>query len=247
MNVENVINDLVGYKNLKIIQCNDYFSFSLDSVLLPNFIEIKKEYKNIMDLGCGNAPIPLILSTKTEEKIIGIEIQKEIYDLALETVKINKLENRIEIRNLDIKDLLKHYKSESFDLIFSNPPYFKKNENSILNENLVKTNARHETLITLENIIMIASKLLRNKGSFCLIHRTERIVEIVSLMKSYGLEPKKIRFVYPKINKESNLALIEARKNSNSGVKILNPLIVHDEKGNYTKEVLEMFEIKEEK
>lgn len=242
MNVENVINDLVGYKNLKIIQCNDYFNFSLDSVLLPNFIEIKKEYKNIMDLGCGNAPIPLILSTKTKEKIIGIEIQKEIYDLAIETIKINKLENRIEIKNLDIKDLLKYYKSESFDLIFSNPPYFKKNENSILNENLVKTNARHETLIKLEDIIMVASRLLKNKGSFCLIHRSERIVEIVSLMKNYGLEPKKIRFVYPKIDRESNLVLIESRKNSNSGVKVLKPLIVHDDVGNYSKEVLKIFE-----
>lgn len=243
--VENVINDLVGYKGLKIVQCNDYFNFSLDSVILPNFIDIKKEYKNIMDMGTGNLPIPLILSTKTKEKIIGIEIQKEIYDLAVETLKINDLNSQIEVKNLDIKDLLNHFKRESFDLIFCNPPYFKKEENSILNENEVKRIARHEILITLEDIISTASALLENKGSFALVHRSQRLTEILFLLKKYKLEPKRIRFVYPKVNEESNLVLIEARKNVNSGCKVLSPLIVHDENGKYTSEVLKMFEREE--
>lgn len=243
--MENVINDLVGYKGLKIVQCNDYFNFSLDSVILPNFIDIKKEYKNIMDMGTGNLPIPLILSTKTKEKIIGIEIQKEIYDLAVETLKINDLNSQIEVKNLDIKDLLNHFKRESFDLIFCNPPYFKKEENSILNENEVKRIARHEILITLEDIISTASALLENKGSFALVHRSQRLTEILFLLKKYKLEPKRIRFVYPKVNEESNLVLIEARKNVNSGCKVLSPLIVHDENGKYTSEVLKMFEREE--
>ena len=239
--MEKVINDLVGYENLKIVQINDYFNFSLDSVLLANFVNLNNKIKNIIDLGTGNAPIPLILSTKTNEKIIGIEIQKEIYDLAVESVKLNNLNNQIEILNIDIKNLLSIYEHESFDLVLSNPPYFKKLETSILNENTVKSNARHEILINLEEIISISSKLLKNKGTLALVHRSERISEIIELLKKYRLEPKRIRFVYPKQNTDSNLVLIEARKNSNIGVKILSPLIVHDKYSNYTNEVLKMF------
>ena len=199
--MEKVINDLVGYENLKIVQVNEYFNFSLDSVLLANFVNLNNKITNILDLGTGNAPIPLILSTKTKEKIIGVEIQKEIYDLAIESVKINNLENQIEILNIDIKDLLSYYKHESFDLILSNPPYFKKLDTSILNENVIKTNARHETLINLEDLIAIASKLLINKGTFALVHRTERLAEIIEILKKYKLEPKKIRFIFPKFKK----------------------------------------------
>ena len=239
--MEKVINDLVGYDGLKIVQVNEYFNFSLDSVLLANFVDINNKIKNIIDLGTGNAPIPLILSTKTKEKIIGVEIQKEVYNLAIESVKINGLENQIEILNVDIKDLLSYYKHESFDLILSNPPYFKKKDTSILNDNNIKTNARHETLINVEEIISISSKLLVNKGILALVHRTERLAEIIELLRKYNLEPKKIRFIFPKRNSESNLFLIEARKNTNSGVKVLSPLIVHDDNSNYTKEVLKMF------
>lgn len=239
--MEKVINDLVGYDNLKIIQVNEYFNFSLDSVLIANFVNLNDKINKILDLGTGNAPIPLILSTKTNKKIIGVELQKEIYNLAVESVKINKLENQIEILNVDIKELLSHFKVESFDLILSNPPYFKKINTSILNDNEVKTNARHETLINLEDIISISSKLLVNKGIFALVHRTERLAEIIETLKKYHLEPKKIRFVFPKEGSESNLVLIEAKKNSNPGVKVLAPLIVHDENSNYTKEVLKMF------
>lgn len=241
-NVEKVINDLVGYENLKIVQCNDYFNFSLDSVLLPNFINIKKEYKNIIDLGSGNAPIPLILSTKTKASIIGIEVQKEIYDLAIESVKLNKLDSQIQIRNIDIKEVLSQYDSEYFDVVLTNPPYFKKTDTSILNDNIIKTNARHETLINLEEIIEISSKLLKNKGVFAIIHRTERMGEILELLPNHKLEAKRMRFIYPKSDSESNLVLIEARKNVNKGLKVLKPLIVHDKKGNYTKEILKMFE-----
>ena len=238
--MEKVINDLVGYDGLKIVQVNEYFNFSLDSVLLASFIQLKKDDK-IIDLGTGNAPIPLILSTKTNEEIIGIEVQKEIYDLAVESVKLNKLESQIKIKNLDIKNLLSEYNSESFNIVISNPPYFKKTEESVLNENNVKAIARHEILINLEEIIMIASKLLKNRGSFYLVHRTDRLAEIIEVLKKNKLEPKRIRFIFPKKNSESNLFLLEARKNSNIGLKVLSPLIVHDENLNYTEEVLKMF------
>jgi 16S rRNA G966 N2-methylase RsmD len=122
-NVENVVNDLVGYKNLKIVQCNKYFNFSLDSVLLPNFVTIKEGTKKIIDFGCGNCPIPLILTTRTNAEIYGIEIQKEIYNLAQETIKINNLESRITLINDDIKNTNKLFDAGIFDVVLSNPPY----------------------------------------------------------------------------------------------------------------------------
>lgn len=239
--VESVINDLVGYKNLKIVQCNEYFNFSLDSILLPNFVSIKKETKNIVDFGCGNAPIPLILSTRTKAKIFGVEIQKEIYTLGLKTVKLNKLEKQITLYNEDIKNSEKIFGNETIDIVLSNPPYFKVTEKSNLNQNIVKTNARHETLITLEDIIKISQKILINKGILSLVHRTERLVEILDLMKKHNLEPKRIQFVFPKKDLESNLVLIEAVKNANPGLKVLKPFIIHTKNNTYTKEVLKYF------
>ena len=129
-----VLNDLVGYKNLKIFQNTEWFSFSLDSVLLPNFVTLNKNIETIMDLGCGNAPIPLILSTKTNAQIIGVEIQKDSYDLAKKTVCYNYLEDRIKLLNIDMKELKNIYSSDSIDVITCNPPYFKYLESSNLNE-----------------------------------------------------------------------------------------------------------------
>lgn len=241
-NVENVvINDLVNYKNLKIIQCKEYFNFSLDSVILPNFVTIKPDIKKIIDFGCGNCPIPLILSTRTNAKIYGIEIQKEIFDLAEKTIKLNKLEDQIFLVNEDIKNVSNILEKSSFDLVISNPPYFKVYENSKLNENDIKTNARHEILINLEEIIKNAKKMLKTSGLFALIHRTDRLIEIINLLKKYNLEPKKIQFIFPKRNSDSNMVLIESVNDGNPGIKILKPLIIHNNKGKYTKEVLKYF------
>ena len=175
MNSNVVINDLVGFKNLKIIQNKEYFNFSLDSVLLPNFIHFNKSINMIMDICTGNAPIPLIMSTKTNSKIIGVEIQDEIYDLAKKTVELNHLENQIQLIHDDANNLIDYYESDTFDIITCNPPYFRVNEKSLRNDNEVKCNARHETLINLEQIIKIARKLLKNKGALYIVHRTERL------------------------------------------------------------------------
>ena len=134
-----IINRLLNYKDLKIIQNTEWFAFSLDSVLLANFVSINKSTKNIVDFCTGNAPIPLILSTKTNAKIIGVEIQKEIFDLANRSIKINKLNDRIELLNLNVKDLPKKYETDTFDIITCNPPYFKINDKSNLNMNETKT------------------------------------------------------------------------------------------------------------
>lgn len=235
------INDLVYFKNIKIVQNKDYFNFSLDSILLPNFVEITRKTKKILDMCTGNAPIPLILSTKTDAKIYGIELQKEVYDLAKETIKINNLDNQIELINDNIKNLKKIFDTETFDIITCNPPYFKKKDDSIINENKVKSIARHEIEMELEDVMIISKALLKNEGSLVLVHRTDRLIEIIELMKKHNIEPKRMRLIYPKVNMESNLVLIEGRKNGKEGLKILSPLYIHNDDSSYTSEVLEMF------
>lgn len=237
-----VLNDLVGYKNLKIYQNTEWFSFSLDSVLLPNFVTLNKNIDTIIDLGCGNAPIPLILSTKTDAKIIGVEVQKDSYDLAKKSIFYNHLEDRIELLNIDMKELRHIYPSDSIDVITCNPPYFKYLETSNLNEDEHKVIARHEKMITLEEIISLSKFLLKNNGVLAIVHRTDRLIEIISLFQKYGIEVKKLRFVYPKINTESNMVLIEGRKNGKVGLKLFSPLYAHNEDGSYTEEILKMFE-----
>lgn len=236
-----VLNDLVGYDNLKIFQNTDWFSFSLDSVLLANFVTINKNISSILDLGCGNAPIPLILSTKTNVNIVGVEIQNDCYELARKSVLYNKLEDRISLLNMDMKELKKKYNSDTFDVITCNPPYFKYLETSNLNDDIHKIIARHEKEISLEEVISIAKYLLKNNGVFAVVHRTDRLIEIINLFQKYYLEVKKIRFVYPKTNSESNIVLVEGRKNGKTGLKLLPPLYVHNDDGSYTEDVLAMF------
>ena len=237
-----VLNDLVGYKNMKIYQNTDWFSFSLDSVLLPNFVTLRKNVKNIIDLGTGNAPIPLILTTRTDAKITAVEIQKDVYELAKKTVELNKLDDRIELLNMDILDLKNIYESDSFDVVVSNPPYFKLNESSNVNDDIHKIIARHEKCLNLEQLVYMAKYLLKNNGVFAMVHRTDRLIEIINVLSKNNLQVKKIRFIYPKENTESNMVLVEATKNGNVGLKLLPPLYVHDEDGNYTEEVLKYFE-----
>lgn len=235
------INYLLGYDDLKIVQDNNSFCFSLDSVLLPNFVTINKSYKNILDIGCGNAPIPLILTKRTSAKIIGVEIQKNIYDLAKETVKINNLENQIDIINDDINEFYLNYETDSFDVITCNPPYFKLTEQSNINDSENKTIARHEKTLTLDQIFKVSKKLLKNNGIIAIVNRPERLIEIIDSMKKNNIEPKKIQLVYPKKGKEANILLIEGAKNGKPGIKILPPLLAHEENGNYTKEIKKYF------
>ena len=238
---EKVINDLVYYDNLKIVQNKNYFNFSLDSVLLPNFVFLGQNTKMILDLCTGNAPVLLILSTKTNAKIYGVEIQKDIYDMAVESVKINNLENRIELINDDAKNIINRFETDTFDVITCNPPYFKCSDTSLKNANDVKSIARHEIMIELEDVIKIAKKLLKNGGSLCMVHRTDRLIEIIETMRKHNIEPKRLQFIYPKKDIESNLILIDGKKNGNVGLKVLAPLYVHNDDGSYTDEVLKIF------
>lgn len=235
-------NYLLGYKNLYIYQNPSMFSFSLDSVLLPNFITIPSNAKSILDIGTGNAPIPLILSTKTSSSITGIEIQPDVYSLAKKSVEENHLEKQIDIVCADVNEWYKNVESETFDIITCNPPFFKMKETSNVNNSDYKTIARHEVCLNLEQLLTISRKLLKNNGVLGIVHRPERLVDIVDAMRKNNIEPKKIRFVYPKFGEEANVLLIEGKKNGKPGIKILPPLYVHYEDGKYTSEVLKYFE-----
>lgn len=235
------INYLLGYNDLKIVQDNECFCFSLDSVLLPNFVTINKKYKRILDIGCGNAPIPLILTKRTSAKITGVEIQKNIYNIAKKTIEINKLENQIEIINDDINNYYLNQETDIYDAITCNPPYFKLNENSNTNDSDFKTIARHEKTLTLEQIFKISRKLLKNNGVIAIVNRPERLVEIIDNMKKNNIEPKRIQFVYPKKDKDANILLIEGAKNGKPGIKILPPIYAHDINGNYTRQIKKYF------
>ena len=233
-----VKNYLLGYKNMYIMQDTEMFNFSLDSVLLANFVTINKSDKSILDIGTGNAPIPLILTNRTNAKITGVEIQKESYELALESVEINKLENQIEIINDDINNFYKNCESDSFDIITCNPPFFK---NVITNDSNYKLLARHEKTLNLEQILIIAKKLLKNNGVIALVNRPERMIDIITEIKNNNIEPKKIQLVYPFKGKNANILLIEGSKNGKPGLKILPPLFAHNNDGSYTEEIKKFF------
>lgn len=235
------INDLLNINNLKIYQNDDWFKFSLESVLLPNFVTINPRCKKILDLCTGNAPIPLILSTKTKASIVGVEIQKDVYDLAKKSVEINKLSNQITIINENLENLNKYYNSDYFDVITVNPPYFPNIEKSIKNIDIHKTIARHEVYTNLENIIKTSLYLLKNGGYLALVHQTNRFIEVINTLQKYNFSINKIQLIYPKENEESNLFMIEAIKNGHSGVKFLKPMYIHNSDGSYKEEINKIF------
>lgn len=238
---ENERIDDLEYKNLKIIQKKDGFCFGIDSILLSDFSKNIKENSKVLDLGTGTGIIATLLCGKTKlKKIIGIEIQKEIADMAKRSIKLNKLENRFEIINENIINLEKIFEKNSIDAIVTNPPYKKKNS-GIINENEKKLISRHEITATLEDFIKISQKLLKNNGEFYMVHRPERLVDIFEIMRKYKIEPKIIRFVHSNINKESKLVLIKGVKNAKPFLKIEKNLYIYNENGNYSDEILKIY------
>ncbi len=236
-----VRNSLLDFKNKIIYQDTDYFSMSLDSLLLANFVTVNLRDKVIVDFCTGNAPILMLLTYKSKAKLFGIEYQREIYELGKESILENGMGEQITIYNDDVKNCLHYFKRESVDVVTVNPPYFKLDDKSYVNNNEIKKIARHEVLVNLEDIIYNASLLLKKGGTFAMVHRPERLIEIIILMKKYHIEPKKMRFVIPKSGEIANILLIEGKMNGSSGLKVLPELIVYDENNNYTKEVKEMF------
>lgn len=229
-------------KNMKIIQRADHFSFSIDSLLVSEFATITRTTKNIVDLGTGNGVIPLFLSKKTKAHITGIEIQKISSELAKRNIELNNLADQISIINDDMKNWRNYFNKGSVDLVVTNPPFFKFfGEEKQLNDLDQLSLARHEISINLDSLIETASNLLKDKGYFTMVHRVDRLIDIIETMKKYSLEPKKIQFCYTKIEKEGKILLIEGVKNGNPNLRVLPPLIAHDDNGEYSKVILEMF------
>ena len=221
-----VKNDLYDYEGLSIYQYDDKFKFSLDSILLAEYVELKPNISLIVDFCTGNAPVPLILSKKTKAKIYGFELQKSIYNLANLSVIENKLDKQIQIINANIKDAINYILPESVDIVTCNPPYFKYNRNSVVNINDEKAIARHEIAMTLEDIMVSAKYILKNKGALYIVHRTDRLEEIINCLSKYNFAVKKLQFVYSSYEKEAIMVLIKAVKNGQVGVKINPPLDV---------------------
>ena len=205
------------------------------------FVNINFRAKNIIDFCSGNAPIPMLMSFRTKARIFGVEIQKEIFSLGYDSVIENGMDKQITLINDDVKNINEYIDAESMDIVTCNPPYFKYQDNSLVNDNDIMTVARHEVKLNLEDVIKTARYVLKNGGTFAMVHRPDRMVEIINLMQRYGIEPKKLRLVYPKIGKEANIILIEGIKNGKTGLKIMSPLYTHNEDGSYVDEIREMF------
>ena len=240
---ENERIDDLEFNNLKIIQNKKGFCFGIDSVLIADFAkEIKKDARGV-DLGTGTGIISILLAAKTNlSKIIGIEIQKEVADMARRSVELNNLQNKIEILNVNIKNIIscQEIERESFDFVVTNPPY-KKLETGKINENEYKYISRHEVTANLEDFLKVSKYLLKDKGSFYMVHRPDRLVDIIELMRKYKIEPKKIRFVLSSIDKEPTLVLIKGIKNANPFLKIEKPLIIYNSNGEYTDEIYKIY------
>lgn len=227
---------------MKIIQRADYFNFSLDSVLVSEFLTINRGVKKILDLGTGNGSIPMLLSSRSKAQITGVEIQEVSADLARRNIELNKLQDQVGIIQDDLKNWKKHFKNGSQDAVISNPPFFKFNGNKeLLNDLDQLTYARHEITANLEDIVSTASGLLKDRGYFALVHRPDRMIEILDLMRKYDISPKRLQFCHSKFGKPAKTILLEGIKYGKEGISILPPLYTHTEDGSYSQEVLDMF------
>lgn len=226
-----------GYK---IIQNKEKFCFGMDAVLLSGFAVVKKN-ENVLDLGTGTGIIPILLEAKTEgREFIGLEIQEESADMANRSVALNNLADKVQIVNGDIKEASNIFGKGTFNVVTSNPPYMN-DMHGIKNPDMPKAIARHEVLCTLEDVVREAAYVLKPNGRFYMVHRPHRLIEIVEMLKKYKLEPKRIKFVHPFIEKEANMVLIEALKGGKSMVKIEKPIIVYKEQGVYTDEIYDIY------
>lgn len=227
-------------KGYQIIQDPKRFCFGVDAVFLSNFVTVKRGGR-ILDLGTGTGIIPILLAAKTEAAhITGLEIQKESAEMAVRSIQLNGLEERITITEGDIKEAADIFSAASFDVITSNPPYMT-HEHGLENAYEPKNIARHEILCNLEDVVRAAARLVKPGGSFFMIHKPFRLAEIFGMLMQYKLEPKRMRLIYPYVEKEPTMVMIEAVRGGRSRIKIEPPLIVYQEKGVYTEEVRRMY------
>lgn len=233
--------DDLEYKGLKIIQNSKKFCFGIDSVILSDFAKNIKSGSTVLDLGTGTGIISILLCGKTNLKeIIGIEIQQDMCEMANRSIILNNLQNKFKIINDDIKNINKIFLGKNIDVIVTNPPY-KKENSGLKSENESQRIARHEVKCNLEDIIRNSANVLKDKGEFYMVHKPERLADITQNLRKYKLEPKIIKFVYSKINEDAKLVLIKAVKHANSFLKVEKPLIIYNDKGEYTEEYLKIY------
>lgn len=226
-----------GYQ---IIQKKDGFCFGMDAVLLSGFAAVKPGEKAI-DLGTGTGIIPILLEAKYEgEHYTGLEIQDEVAEMAARSVALNHLEEKVSIVKGDIKEASRLFGAASFDVVTSNPPYMN-DAHGLKNPDLPKAIARHEVLCTLDDVAREAAKLLRPGGRFYMVHRPHRLIEIITALTKYKLEPKRMKMVHPFVDKEANMVLIEAVRGGKSMIKVEAPIVVYREPGVYTQEIYDIY------
>lgn len=247
---ENERIDDLEIKGMKIIQNKNGFCFGIDSVLLSDFAKEIKNGAKCVDLGTGTGILGILLCAKTNlSQIIGIEIQEEVAEMANRSIILNNLENKFKIININLKEIknnkINYLEKNSFDYIITNPPYKKLNTGKI-NENEKKLISRHEITASLDDFIEVANYLLKDKGTIFMVHRPERLADILEKMRKEKIEPKEIKFVYPKVNEEPNLILIKGVKNAKPFLKINKPLYIYNEDGSYTDEILKIYNKKRE-
>ncbi len=227
--------------SVQIIQNSEVFSYSLDAVLLADFIKCPKQ-GTFIELGSGNGAIPLFLSQKTDQPIIGIEIQKKLVDMAKRSVNLNHLDHQISFIHDNLNQLTQYIPKDSVDVVFTNPPYYTADYHPKTNPNEHLAIARHEIHTSLNEVIKTASDVLKMKGHFFMVHRPERFLEIITYMINHHLIPKRIQWVYPKSHKEANIVLIEGIKYGKiNGLIVLPPLIVFKQNNTYTERMQEIF------
>lgn len=232
--------DDLQIRGYEIIQHPGRFCFGMDAVLLSAFARVKKG-ERALDLGTGTGVLPILLEAKYAGTYhAGLEIQEESADMARRSVAHNGLQEKIEIITGDIREASEQFGSASFEVITTNPPYMI-GEHGLKNENEALYIARHETTCTLDDILRESAKILKVKGRFYMVHRPFRLPEIFSKMCAYGIEPKRMRLVYPHIDKEPNMVLIEGLKGGKPRLLTEPPLIVYQKDGRYTEEVLRMY------
>ncbi len=234
--------DDLGIKGLKIIQNKDWFCFGIDSVILANFASNIKRDAYVLDLGTGTGVIPTLLCGKTHlKKVIGVEIQSCVCDMANHSIEYNKLNDRFEIICDSILNLNNYFEKQSFDVVVTNPPY-KKKDTGIVNPDEPKMIARHEITASLEDFICVAKDMLKDKGEFYMVHRPERLVDVFCLMRKYNIEPKVVHLVCSKNGDMPKMVLIKGIKNAKPFVKIEQNLYIYNDNGDYTTEIKNMYE-----
>lgn len=237
---ENERIDDLQRNHYRIIQNPEKFCFGMDAVLLSGFASAK-EGSRVLDLGTGTGIIPILMEAKTDAAhLVGLEIQEDSADMARRSVCLNRLEEKIEIITGDIKEAVSLFGAASFDVVTCNPPYMTEHH-GLTNPEAPKAIARHELLCTLEDVISQAAKLLKPGGTFYLVHRPFRLVDILVLLREYRLEPKRMKMVHPFMDKEPNMVLLQASRGGKARLTVEKPLIVYQQPGVYTDEIYDIY------